>query len=56
MAFITMLKKGLRDTLLSNWFGVPNIKTESDHEWDALISLQGIIGNWTIDLHTPTQD
>ena len=47
------------DRLLSNWFRVPNIKTESDHEWDALISAysayQGMIGNWTMDLHTPTQ-
>jgi len=47
------------DRLLSNWFRVPNIKTESGHEWDALISAysayQGMIGNWTMDLHTPTQ-
>jgi len=48
------------DTLLSNWFGVPNIKTESDHEWDALISAysayQGFSGNWSLDLHESTLD
>lgn len=53
-------EKAQMDALLSNWFGLPNIKTESDHEWDALISAysayQGLLGNWPLDLHESKLD
>ncbi|WP_157198109.1 hypothetical protein [Methylomonas sp. DH-1] len=42
------------DLFLSKEIGIP-IKTNNDHEWDAVISaytlLNGILGKWTRDLH-----
>ncbi|MBU1413909.1 hypothetical protein KKC22_20530 [Myxococcota bacterium] len=48
------------DSYLSEQLGLP-IKTQNDHEWDAVISayalLMGITNKWTLDLHTlPTSN